>query len=688
MTDDPRIDPADLRAVRFPGSFRRYEARAVDEFLESVAQRIESTNDIVDDLRRQLEDSGVHAAGGSTAFTLLPREEPVFDASDAPDTPGPEPARSAMAPSDAPNLGTLSDDELVGLVGQETAHVLSTARHAADDIRSKAEESAARVIREATAESKRLVDEAEQRSVELTAEAQSVRDAAVGAAEEEGRRLRAEAEAAAEQIRVQADAEAEAATEHATRIRGEAETEAARAIEEAREEGRTMVGEAKEVRARILADLQRRRDAGRSQVERLAAGRGRLLDAYATVRANVDDITTQLDSALVEEPEPESVDLESEIDGAAAHVAAAEAERAAASAADDETDELDDADAMDDGVVDEPAPDAPAEGSATADETEADAPYDHAGVADEDGSVDERSDDHDATGDPDDGAEDDSEDGDVDALFERIRSGRAESVARAQQVLGDDEGSPPTPESEPEPESAGAQEADTIADEGGGADQVPVDMLAVGPVHEHRSEVVSKLEKSLSRALKRHLADEQNEVLDALRQTESTDAGDLLPVRDAQVGGYADVAIKGLAAAAKAGASSTDGVEADVGPLAVRLAESLVDPFRRRIEDSAADVEGDADALDERLRALYREWKVERIGPVVSDALLSAFGAGQLAAAPDGARLRWLIDPEQGPCPDAQDNALAGAVTKGESFPTGDACPQAHPGCRCLLAVE
>ena len=49
--------------------------------------------------------------------------------------------------------------------------------------------------------------------------------------------------------------------------------------------------------------------------------------------------------------------------------------------------------------------------------------------------------------------------------------------------------------------------------------------------------------------------------------------------------------------------------------------------------------------------------------------------------------VRWLIDPTQGPCPDAQDNALAGAVPVGEVFPTGDACPQAHPGCRCLLVV-
>ena len=31
------------------------------------------------------------------------------------------------------------------------------------------------------------------------------------------------------------------------------------------------------------------------------------------------------------------------------------------------------------------------------------------------------------------------------------------------------------------------------------------------------------------------------------------------------------------------------------------------------------------------------------------------------------------------------DNALAGAVPKGEPFPTGDLVPPVHPGCRCVI---
>ena len=729
MTDDPRIDPADLRSVRFPGSFRRYEARAVDEFLESVAQRVEATNALVDDLRRQLDEAGVPPATTSSAFTLLPREETVFDA-EAPEPkiePEPEPVVEPAPSVEKPDLGTLSDDELVQLVGEETAHVLATARRAADDIRSKAEESAARVIREATAEAKRLVDEAEARSAELTSEAQTVRDAAVAVAQEEADRVRAEAEATAEQIRSQAEADERAAAAAAERIRAEAEEEAARALEDARTEGRNMVGEAKEVRARILADLQRRRDTGRSQVERLAAGRQRLLDAYATVRANVDEITEQLDSALVEPAPPEDDDLEDEIEAAVAHVAAADADRAANESREDadEPDESDEApDTVDRSEDDEPTEESADESAPDVDDVDETVEVAEPAPTDEsdepevvesevvepepepeveavepepepvEGSIDETTEDHGETDDVDDPAEESGND--VDALFARIRSERAESVARAQQVLSAgesaaDETAEPEPEVEPEVETAPEPAADeTAAPDAASQDRVPAELLADAEAIEIRASAVAKLEKSLSRALKRHLADEQNEVLDALRQSESTDAADLLPARDAQVDGYADVAIDDLAAAAEAGAATVDGGgdSADAGALAVTLAESLIDPFRRRIEDSAADVDGDADALDERLRALYREWKVERIGPAVADALLDAYAAGQYASAPDGSSLRWLIDPDQGPCPDAQDNALAGAVAKGDAFPTGDSCPQAHPGCRCLLTVE
>ena len=46
-------------------------------------------------------------------------------------------------------------------------------------------------------------------------------------------------------------------------------------------------------------------------------------------------------------------------------------------------------------------------------------------------------------------------------------------------------------------------------------------------------------------------------------------------------------------------------------------------------------------------------------------------------------KLRWL-PVQTGHCPDCDDNALE-PTTKGEKFPTGQAHPPAHPGCRCFL---
>ena len=70
--------------------------------------------------------------------------------------------------------------------------------------------------------------------------------------------------------------------------------------------------------------------------------------------------------------------------------------------------------------------------------------------------------------------------------------------------------------------------------------------------------------------------------------------------------------------------------------------------------------------------------------PLVRHHVTVAFARGAYAAYPAGASLRWVVD-DEAPCPDCDDNALAGAVTKGQSYPTGQVHPPAHPGCRCLL---
>jgi hypothetical protein len=266
--------------------------------------------------------------------------------------------------------------------------------------------------------------------------------------------------------------------------------------------------------------------------------------------------------------------------------------------------------------------------------------------------------------------------GDVDALFARLRAEREESVARAQEVLG----ATGDTDTDPAPEADATADVAAEPSRTGDVDRVPSQFLAGEADLERRREALAPLEAKLNRDLKRRLADEQNELLDLLRRSATTDPAQLLPDLDAQVRSYAAVAAAHLAAAAAAG-----GGDGDVGSLAEGLGRTIVEPFRRRVERAAADVD-DADGLDERLRALYREWKVQHVGPAAQDALLSAYALGSLESAA-GATVTWCIDPAQGPCPDAQDNALAGAIDAGDLYPTGDRCPQAHPGCRCLLVV-
>ena len=75
-----------------------------------------------------------------------------------------------------------------------------------------------------------------------------------------------------------------------------------------------------------------------------------------------------------------------------------------------------------------------------------------------------------------------------------------------------------------------------------------------------------------------------------------------------------------------------------------------------------------------------------RIERVAGDHVVAAFSLGELGIAREGTTLRWIVDDGDERCPDCDDNALAGPLPRGERYPTGQAHPPAHSGCRCLLA--
>jgi hypothetical protein len=261
----------------------------------------------------------------------------------------------------------------------------------------------------------------------------------------------------------------------------------------------------------------------------------------------------------------------------------------------------------------------------------------------------------------------------IDDLFARMRAEQPEPVA-------------------PEPEAPPADVAPPAPGPSGPAERV--DTIVGERAMEGRDELLENLEAGLARARKRVLGDEQNEVLDALRRLGPSAPDGVLPDTDAQIAGYRDAAVPWLQQAVRAGAGFVSDPEIATNGEALpaidaparALAVELVDPLRARLTRAlAAGAEAqDPSVAAESLRSTYRQWKVQQVEECARHHILAAFSLGAFAATPPAATLQWLVD-DDGHCPDCDDNALAGPTAKGETFPTGQLHPPAHPGCRCLL---
>jgi DivIVA domain-containing protein len=216
---------------------------------------------------------------------------------------------------------------------------------------------------------------------------------------------------------------------------------------------------------------------------------------------------------------------------------------------------------------------------------------------------------------------------------------------------------------------------------------------------ERRDGATEAVERSIARKLKRVLADEQSHVLDAIRRTRGLPGFDeVFPSADEHTGRFAAAAIGDLRRAAMAGKKfdlqpvtgspagngAVDATVPDVDDVADDLGREFSSLLRPRIERCWEDLNGDEDELNDRVRAVYREWKTPRLADTSRHFILLAFSRGLYDAVPVGTCLRWIVDDGGQPCPDAEDNSLAGAVERGEAFPTGHIHPPAHPGCRCL----
>ena len=550
----------------------------------------------------------------------------------------------------------LDEQALLDALGEETTRLLRSAREAGIDIRTKAEERAARLVHDAQEEAQRLRHDAEEVLGERTREAEAVAHGLLEEAEQRASDLMRVADERAAEVR--------SAAEHAaSELRARAEHESRHEVDDAREQGITMLEEAKDLRETIIDDLARRRDLLTGQLEELRAGRDRLLDAYRIVKRTFLEATEALAQVEARATAPRSVGGVDAADLSAAVAAEGEAARNA-------------------GLEPQAEVSSATTGVTEAGESERIEPEPIASdLIESDANTSEATDDSDGS----DGENDQEEPtgpnlAAVDDLFARLRAG-AEGVSEA-------EASGVVPDTAPTEDASKADAADIdIA----GAE---AEAEAESPVDEdpawlsQRDGALAPLRVALVRQVKLAIGDEQNEVLDRVRRHKGQPkAESVLPATDAQVSAWAAVVLSAVSEAYQLGRGG-EGDEPAAVPddLAPELARALVEPLRDRLVaaiDGAHEPGETTNQVAERIGARYREWKNRSAEASVEDVLVAAYARGRYDTAADDAVLTWSTPPG-GCCPDCDDNALE-PTRKGETFPTGQPYPPAHPGCRCTV---
>lgn len=481
------------------------------------------------------------------------------------------------------------------------------------------------------------------------------------------------------------------ASDEAARVREEAEVESSRRrsdaaadaeaeLSMAKQQGREMVNEARAYRERVLSELSRRRELAREQIEQLLHGRDRLIKTFESARLAAVDVIAELQPlgepdeyvnlAPTTGPVPVMVPNSPRPTSGDDEVVADETEPDESESNADEADEAEeiDADEVDDAEVIDEAVEVDDVVVEIEDAAEADDPIEVVEAPERDDVV-------------------------VD-LFARLRADTVQSEqfdepeAEAESESGPEAEPEPETELEAEPEPEPEPEVDdTAAIEPLSGEVTPFDQ---------RDADLTPLIVASAKKIKRVLADEQNEVLDALRRQDPvTHVDALLPPPAEHLERYRAAIVDDLLAAAHAGASSVVSgrvarlSKADVGSATALaeavLAEWLILPLRERLDRCVADGGGDNSEVTKRVRAVYREWKTQHIDEQLDDVILTAHGRGAFAAIEPGTTVMWTSDQSRSVCSDCDDNTLSGAVQIGDAFPTGHVRAPAHLGCRCLL---
>ena len=227
--------------------------------------------------------------------------------------------------------------------------------------------------------------------------------------------------------------------------------------------------------------------------------------------------------------------------------------------------------------------------------------------------------------------------------------------------------------------------------------KAPVSAKPDAQIFSKRDDALTPMIEVLAKKLKRVLADEENAMLNYLQSKKAQVALEkVLPTFDSHVQSFVEATSKDLIEAAMAGAQSlSKSLKADLRKkisntavmqvMSKKLADEIVLPLRTRIQKCAEKSAGDSNEMSSLIRTVYREWKMQQVDKLVGDVTRLAYSRGAYLVLDAGTKVCWMVDPNGPPCADAEDNSLAGAIARGENFPTGHEHPVIHSGCRCLV---
>jgi len=292
----------------------------------------------------------------------------------------------------------------------------------------------------------------------------------------------------------------------------------------------------------------------------------------------------------------------------------------------------------------------------------------------------------------------------VDELFARIRESSAAAAAQPAATSVVVDGSEQQPAADP-----GDDEAVVGPELVGEGEEAPSGSRTEGAagaraaVLRWRDEHLKAPRAELVHVLKRALRVEQNELMNRLREAPpGTEPSTLSsPVEEAQR--FAEVAREALAAVWREGArfaaeqlnpdgeapdadDADDAARAAVEAVALSLGSEIASSIADRLAQGFRGGDGDAGSLQQVAGAAYHDWRAERIEETAGDHVTRVFALGTLEVVRTaGARASWVVGDGTSRCSDCDDNELAGPVVAGAAFPTGQAHPPAHGGCRCLL---